>query len=293
MENRWISSLDPPDTPGMDVTLYADATEFAAASRGFLAVHAPEVNILATALADVLAGSYPGAVWAITRNHGGEVAGVAMRVPPYPVWLSPHSASAAAALAQTWHSGGRAMPGVNGERKAVEVFVERWTELTGDRLVESAATRLYVLDLLVQPAVPGRPRPVRADDQALVTSWLEAFLAEAVHAGPREDAPAVADRLLQSGNGLLWTDLDGRPASMAWHRAPAAGVSRVGPVYTPPEFRRRGYASAVTAAASQAALDAGAGRVCLYTDLANPTSNAIYQAIGFRPRLDSVETVPA
>jgi predicted GNAT family acetyltransferase len=68
---------------------------------------------------------------------------------------------------------------------------------------------------------------------------------------------------------------------------PAFGVARIGPVYTPPEHRRRGYAGAAVAQVSQLLRDAGA-RVCLYTDQANPTSNGIYQAIGYRPVVDQV-----
>jgi predicted GNAT family acetyltransferase len=58
---------------------------------------------------------------------------------------------------------------------------------------------------------------------------------------------------------------------------------RVAPVYTPPGLRGHGYAGAATAAVSQAALDAGADEVLLFTDLANPTSNALYQRLGYRP----------
>jgi len=63
---------------------------------------------------------------------------------------------------------------------------------------------------------------------------------------------------------------------------PVAGAVRIGPVYTPPEQRRHGYASALVAQLSQGARSAG-NRCLLYTDLANPTSNAIYRAIGYRP----------
>jgi predicted GNAT family acetyltransferase len=76
---------------------------------------------------------------------------------------------------------------------------------------------------------------------------------------------------------------------MAAVTAPAAGVARVGPVYTPPAHRRRGHGSAVTAAATTAAIAGGAEDVVLYTDLANATSNAIYQAIGYRPDHDAEE----
>lgn len=86
----------------------------------------------------------------------------------------------------------------------------------------------------------------------------------------------------------LWTDGEGSVA-MAAHSAPAGGVARVGPVYTPPSLRRRGFGAAVSAAASAAAVAAGAVHVVLYTDLSNPTSNAIYQAIGYRPDHDAEE----
>jgi len=68
-----------------------------------------------------------------------------------------------------------------------------------------------------------------------------------------------------------------------------AGTVRIGPVYTPPEHRRRGYASAAVAAASRQALARGASRCMLFTDLANPTSNKIYAAVGFRRFADWVE----
>jgi predicted GNAT family acetyltransferase len=84
----------------------------------------------------------------------------------------------------------------------------------------------------------------------------------------------AAERPVPDGT-YLWIE-GGDVVSMARHSPPVAGVSRVGPVYTPPEHRRHGYGSAVTAAATQAAMDGGAAQVILYTDLSNPTSNAIY-----------------
>jgi predicted GNAT family acetyltransferase len=75
---------------------------------------------------------------------------------------------------------------------------------------------------------------------------------------------------------------------MAGTQRSVAGVVRLGPVYTPPAERRRGFGGAVTAAVSQAALVAGATDVVLFTDLANPTSNALYQRLGYRPVEDRV-----
>jgi predicted GNAT family acetyltransferase len=64
---------------------------------------------------------------------------------------------------------------------------------------------------------------------------------------------------------------------------------RIGAVYTPPELRGRGYASALVAALS-ARLLAGGRRFCfLYTDLANPTANRIYARIGYERVCDAAE----
>ncbi len=70
--------------------------------------------------------------------------------------------------------------------------------------------------------------------------------------------------------------------SLAGRNVLVAGMSRIGPVYTPPAARRQGYAAGATHACSQDALDQGAEQVVLFTDLANPTSNGIYQQLGYR-----------
>jgi predicted GNAT family acetyltransferase len=92
------------------------------------------------------------------------------------------------------------------------------------------------------------------------------------------------DARLAAGRALVWEDRG--PVSYAGSSTPAGGVVRIGPVYTPPAHRGRGYASALVAAISQLSLDRGAAACCLYTDLANPTSNRIYLAVGYRPLCD-------
>ena len=89
--------------------------------------------------------------------------------------------------------------------------------------------------------------------------------------------------------GLLLWEVDGEPVAYAMARPATAGMSRVGPVYTPPAHRRRGYAGAVTAAATRWALDHGARHVAIFTDLANPTTNRLYPRLGFRPVYDALE----
>ncbi len=83
----------------------------------------------------------------------------------------------------------------------------------------------------------------------------------------------------------------GRTLGQAVHltgaNAVSFGAQRIGPVYTPPEHRGHGYASAAVAEISRRFLAAGS-RPCLFTDQANPVSNRIYQAIGYRPVVDMI-----
>ncbi|WP_261565879.1 GNAT family N-acetyltransferase [Frankia gtarii] len=102
----------------------------------------------------------------------------------------------------------------------------------------------------------------------------------------RSDGGDVDGAFLHGGL-TLW-EVDGVPVSMAGLTRSVADMVRVGPVYTPPHTRRRGYAGAVTAAVSRAALDAGAKEVLLFTDLANRTSNGLYQRLGYEPVEDRV-----
>jgi predicted GNAT family acetyltransferase len=101
-------------------------------------------------------------------------------------------------------------------------------------------------------------------------------------------AQRIAAARIAEGDFLLWFDAEGVPVSVAGFTPIVAGTARIGPVYTPPELRGRGYAGAVTAAAGQTLRDRGAAEVLLFTDLANPTSNALYQRIGYRAVTDRV-----
>jgi predicted GNAT family acetyltransferase len=168
-------------------------------------------------------------------------------------------------------------------------IVESAANRLGYRVTDRHAERLYRLDDLVEPAgVVGRARLAVADDVDFLTEWYVDFYVETFG----RLAPGYSARtrdMVRHGvtGGRCWLWLDDLAAARAFAvRRPAVnGVSRVGPVYTPPAWRGRGYGSAATAAATRAILDEGAVP-CLYTDLANPTSNKIYRAIGYYPVLD-------
>ena len=121
-----------------------------------------------------------------------------------------------------------------------------------------------------------------------MAAWLEAFHDEAQPHAPVADWRRLVEQRVRAGQFRLWED-ERQAVSVAGFSSVVAGVSRVGPVYTPPVHRRRGYGAAVTAQSTAAALKAGAKHVVLYTDLSNPTSNAIYQAIGYQADHDAEE----
>jgi len=123
-------------------------------------------------------------------------------------------------------------------------------------------------------------------DRELALRWFDAFVAEAMPEAPPEDATRWLGRRLADSDGgiVLWEDAE--PVSLAGFGGPTPNGIRVGPVYTPPERRGRGYASALVAELTRVLL-AGGRRFCfLFTDLANPTSNTIYQRVGYRPVAD-------
>lgn len=145
--------------------------------------------------------------------------------------------------------------------------------------------RLYQLETLRPASSTGMARMADGDDIPLVAQWLSAFMREADPENAVEDPlPQVTHRVGRR-EFVLWED-GGRPVAIAGFSRPITTMSRIGPVYTPPESRGRGYGSAVTHAATRAAQDSGADVLLLFTDLANPTSNSIYQAIGYRPVAD-------
>jgi RimJ/RimL family protein N-acetyltransferase len=165
-------------------------------------------------------------------------------------------------------------------------FGAAWAQATGGGASGVERSRLFRLERLTpqQPAPPGAARIAGHGDRELLIDWLVAFGQEA---GTFADAPRTVDDRLSHDGLTLW-EAGGSPVAMAGSTREVAGVVRIGPVYTLPEHRQRGYGGAVTVAASQAALDAGASAVVLFTDLANPTSNALYPRLGYRPVGDRV-----
>jgi predicted GNAT family acetyltransferase len=208
----------------------------------------------------------------------GPVCGAFLRTPPYPLYVT--AAPAVSELVELL--AGRPLPGVNAVAGDAEAFAGAWRQRTGAGVQPGAKFRLYRLgDLTPPPSPPGAPRVAEAGDRDLLIAWMAALHTEIGEVGARDMAELVDDKL--SYGGLTLWEVDGAPVSMAGGSRQEAGMVRVMAVYTPKNVRGRGYAGAVTSEVSRAALDAGAEHVVLFTDLANPTSNALYQRLGYRP----------
>ena len=216
------------------------------------------------------------------------VGAVFMLTPEFPVMLSDVSGQAAAELARDLAVAGRQVPGVNAAQEAADAFAAAWADRTGDAVTVFRRIRLFRLGELNWPAPgpEGAARLATERDRDLLAEWFDAFARE-VGDPPRHDERAAVDERSRYGGITVW-EAGGVPVSIAGRTRVVAGMARVGPVYTPPALRGRGYAGAATAAVSQAALDAGVREVMLYTDLANPTSNALYHRLGYRPVEDRV-----
>ena len=221
--------------------------------------------------------------WWRPGAEGNQVRGAFLHTPGFPVFLTFMSQRAAAELAGDLAATGRLIQGVNAESDAAEAFAEALAYHTGAAATIHRRMRLFVLGELTQPqpSPAGASRPAAERDRNLLTEWLRAFTRE-VGDPDTQDHQAAADERLSYGGIVVW-EADGAPASIAGRTRIVAGMTRVGPVYTPPELRGRGYAGGATVAVSQAVLDAGATEVVLYTDRDNPTSNALYQRLGYRP----------
>jgi len=290
-------------TADLRLSFCTDAASFLTLAEGYLAAN-PVVSTVVTSIAyRTLSRQRDGTAaserdwWLVVTDQADVVVGAAMRTatsPPYPPFLLPMPDEAAAGLARLLHERGEEVLGINGALPTVQLCAEELARLAGGRVDVAHRTRLHELRALVHPpAVPGGLRLATEDDVALATEWFEAFLDDADEQAGRQrgsggnQVPGPAEVLgrIRSRHIWFWVDECGQPVHLTSANPPAFGVARIGPVYTPPSQRGRGWASNAVAEVSRQ-LQAEGARVCLYTDQANPTSNKIYAALGFAPVTD-------
>lgn len=212
---------------------------------------------------------------------------------PYPVTLGAQVPERAATeLPAAWQASGRDRPGgVAGGVQVAEEIAARWSSILGLGYRARANHEMRLFSFAEptppDPAPIGQSRLAGPADVELLRGWDLGFYRDCGLPVPQDPEPFVRARVADRRQ-LLWTR-DGEPVAAASFTGVAAGSARISGVYTPPEHRRHGYAAGVTWATAHEALARGAVHVVLHTDLANPTSNAIYQRLGFRPVRDVTE----
>jgi uncharacterized protein len=261
-----------------DAHFTEDAPEALGACEPFLISRPVEHNVVLTVLRRRTADPTQGRYWWIDDH--GSVVGFAMQSPlGFHSAITPMPASAIQTLVDVMSDKAPDLPGVAGDAGSAAAFAGGWAERLRIPVTPVEGQRIYRLAALHPPdRVPGRFRPAEdADREALVAHRI-AFHADTGQPGELDAAAAVERSLRRC---VVWDD--GGVVSSAVATSPEAAVVRVGIVYTPPERRRRGYASALVAATSTRAREHDHADCILYTQLANPTSNAIYRAIGYEP----------
>ena len=278
----------------MNLTSHSNASEFLAVAEASLMRDEAKNNLILGVAGRVREGGRYGddPPSFLTVDVDGAPIAVAIRTPPYPLIFhcEQNRSEVLEVLIDHLLAADPQLPGVNGEARAAAAFAKLWTKRSKARAQLGMQMRIYCLREVVRPAgVPGRMRFAEKEDIDLLTGWMLGFHAEAVPGDPPTDPRKAVLRFMESGTLAVWDDSG--PVSMAGSSRGSTNGATVSAVYTPPEHRGRGYASACVAALSQVLLDRGSAFCTLYADLSNPTSNTIYQRVGFRPVADAATYV--
>jgi hypothetical protein len=281
----------------MDVRCFDDASEFLAATEAYRSGDPLRTNVMGTVATSVVDGSreYPGGRW-WTIADGAAVVGAAMHTPPSGLLLGPMGSAACSAFAAELATADDDFPWVAGPIATIDATLAAYAAIgsAGSRRSVASIRRdvLYVARDITQPSPPGAARQAVLEEFDQAFEWFGAF-SEEVDGVRHEPSERDIDSLRTTiGRGRLWWwCVDDAIVSMAGHTTAAViggdVVTRVGPVYTPPEQRGRGYAGAVTAVVTTR-LQATGSTAMLFADEANPISNHVYRSIGYE-RIDTLE----
>ena len=256
----------------------ASIPDFYTEARDYLLEHEAEHGLmLSVAFATLIAPAE--SYWSVVRARDGRVVAAALRTMPK-MMLSREEGRAPGAMAALAEDARQAnFDSIIGPRPSLEAFAAAY----GGSWRPTQRHVLYECRAVHQVPIPrGERCVVSPADRSRVADWIQAFSAEAIGDGATRDAAkALTDRHLRDGSMWLWR-VDGEPVACAAAVGRTPHGIRVNAVYTPPEHRRRGYASALVGSLTRELLEGGRSFVFLYADARNPTANAIYQRVGYR-----------
>jgi predicted GNAT family acetyltransferase len=271
----------------VDVLTYPTASQFLHDVQSWLERREAE-NALILGLAQGI-GDATGSFMA-SVSDGGTTSLAVLMTPPYPLVIagSPaNSRAECAALASYLRAAAYPVSSVVAEPETAAAFAAEWKRVGGSDVRATVRQRIYRLTAVDENVAKAEGRLRRADhrDLDVVGEWFAAFEHEALAHTDREASLRLAAHRVDRGEIYLWEDSE--PRGMVGRSRPTRNTIAVNAVYTPPAWRNGGIASAAVAHLSDALLREGYAMCVLYTDLANPTSNSIYQRIGYEPVADS------
>lgn len=270
----------------MNVIIHPDAESFLARCSHRLAAEEALHNEIFANACTIATGNHPfhPPFLFASVEDGGEVCGCALSPPPDYLSLTAMPQAAIGPLADTAADCCGTLPGVMGPGDAALAFAAAWTERRGGGWALRGRWRWYTASAVTVPAyaAEGSLRVAELDDLPLARDWGAQFAAET---GATVDVPAFFERRIRSSSLYLWEHHGTTRAVVAVSGKTPRGV-RLSGVFTPPEHRRNGYASAAVAAVTDLMLRSGWAFCTLSSDLAAATPGAIYQRIGYRPAGD-------
>src|SRR6266487_155263 len=278
----------------MNFITYHNARDFVQRTRPTLEQHEVANSLIlgiTLGLANALVERDAAFYLATVEDEEGTLLVAACMTPPHNIVLFSNNSSrddeALALLIQNLQDNNWSVPGAIGVGQVADNFAKIWSRRSGQRYKEGMRQRIFELSQLIPPRrVEGALRVATENDLELITEWAVAFNQEALHKSDALDAVQEAEHRVHKQMIYVWELPDGRVVTMAGKTRPISQVINISLVYTPREYRGMGYASNCVAALSQHLLDEGWKFCSLVTDLANPTSNSIYQKIGYRPVCD-------
>jgi uncharacterized protein len=280
------------------IRTHADVRAFLARAEGWLLREEQRYGLLLGIAYQVLGGAHryrmpiywatveDGSVAGTAAARDAAIVGCVFRTPPHQVGVTELPAAAVEPLVASLRETYLNLPGVSGPEPTATAFADAWTARFGGQWWLEQRQRLHSLERVTFPRAPapGMLRTALAADGPVARAWMAGFIRDT---GVRNVGADSADRLIEQQRLHFW--VDGEPRCMVGAVRDTPHTTGVSAVYTPPPFRKRGYASTAVATLSRQLLDAGRRSCFLYTDLANPVSNAVYRRVGYEPVDDVVE----
>lgn len=273
------------------IVQHSSFTDFLATSSEHLSLREAENSlILGLCLSQTKTSETLNGAILLSVFKDGSLQTSAIQTPPYNLILSRSNPSALESLIEYMFSKGLKIPGVVGPKEEASFFVKTFSQKYNGKFELGMDQRIYECTEVIEPAVPGVLKVADPSDEKIVSEWLYKFSEESLPSREKislQQAHEGAVKAISSKNAYFWHNKEGSAVSVAHTGRPTKRGISVRAVYTPPIYRKNGFGSAVVAGVTRRMLKAGYQFCCLYTDASNPTSNKIYESVGYKKVSDS------